>query len=254
MLACYLPCSSCMIVFRLYTQHIHYFMYLLLFIHIYIYIYTVRSLRYLPKWPHVPVHFGTGTCGPVFPWIPAQNPHKNNLKIGKVYFWQKYAYAPIGHFPCVSSLLQRFWALRFFFLGSWIWVERIFVSQDLGISPRARYEESGPPLWGCRRCCRDTTMSWSHTTGVPAPQQCLGVTQQCLGPTQQCLGATQQCLGATQQVRGSPKGGKNGLDGFEDWDYGPILSEVKATGFINLSRPLRTPKTVLKIKNIDKIG
>ena len=26
----------------------------------------------------------------------------------------------------------------------------------------------------------------------------------------------QQFLGATQQVRGSPKGGKNGLDGFED--------------------------------------
>ena len=27
---------------------------------------------------------------------------------------------------------------------------------------------------------------------------------------------TQQCLGATQQIRGSPKEGKNGLDGFED--------------------------------------
>ena len=45
---------------------------------------------------------------------------------------------------------------------------------------------------------------------------------------------------------------KNVLDGFEDRDYGPILSEVKATGFINLSRYLRTPKTVLKIKNIGK--
>ena len=55
------------------------------------------------------------------------------------------------------------------------------MSQDLGISPRARYEESGP-----------------------------------LCEAAEGVAETQQCLGATQQVRGSPKGGKNGLDGFED--------------------------------------
>ena len=109
-----------------------------------------RSLQYL------------GDIGRTYWYIIIFSWWNNILYIQKVeiLFSAKYLHAPIGRFPCVSSLLQRFWALRFFFLASWIWVERIFVSQDLGISPRARYEESGPPLWGCRRCCRDTTMSW----------------------------------------------------------------------------------------------
>ena len=58
-------------------------------------------------------------------------------------FLAKICICSVGRNPCVSALLQSSRALRIFFPAFWIWLERIFVSQDLGVSPKAGNEESG---------------------------------------------------------------------------------------------------------------
>ena len=43
---------------------------------------------------------------------------------------------------------------------------------------------------------------------------------------------------------------KNGLNRVQDWDYGLILGEVRATGHISISRPPLGQKRTRKLKNV----
>ena len=76
--------------------------------------------------------------------------------------WAKIFICSVGSNPCVSSHLQSSRALRISCPALWIWLERMFVSQDLGIEPKWRYEEFGLSCFWCRRTTVSVWQTYAH--------------------------------------------------------------------------------------------